>query len=379
MKSLPLLSLRLSLPLFAACAMHSTMADTVYVQGGGQLNGKILRKSGDTLYLHTDYAGEVHVQWSKVVAISTDSPVNLQLTDVPDGTRARLVQAPDGKVYLLPEGGRLAPAAPVPGNPALAATPPATSPSTPAIDGVPPIDAVPPIGLGKILYINPLPEETAHGVSYAGHVTFSAAHTEGNSRSQHVNGEAELDARARDYRYSLNGKVNRASEGGVLLTSNWLLGGNYDRFFDPRHFVYGRTSLERDVFKDIERRATMGAGYGLQVFDTPATQLSLRAGPDYVATRKVDGSSDNYPSLGWGVKYRHKLEDSAMEVFHEQDGFWNIHNVQEVTLRTRSGLRMPVIAKMLASVELDVDWERTPAAGRKSTDSTLLFGVGYQW
>jgi hypothetical protein len=31
------------------------------------------------------------------------------------------------------------------------------------------------------------------------------------------------------------------------------------------------------------------------------------------------------------------------------------------------------------SAQLNLDWERKPAPGTKSTDSTLLFGADYAW
>jgi hypothetical protein len=40
---------------------------------------------------------------------------------------------------------------------------------------------------------------------------------------------------------------------------------------------------------------------------------------------------------------------------------------------------MPLLQRISASVQLNVDWERRPAPGRHSTDTTLLFGVNYAW
>ena len=93
----------------------------------------------------------------------------------------------------------------------------------------------------------------------------------------------------------------------------------------------------------------------------------------------MNGSDEQYPSLGWGVKFSHKLDSYHAELFHEQDGFWNITNTSQITLRTRSGLRVPLMAGITATSQLNVDWERSPTAGRKSTDSMLLFGLGYEW
>ena len=40
---------------------------------------------------------------------------------------------------------------------------------------------------------------------------------------------------------------------------------------------------------------------------------------------------------------------------------------------------MPLVESLKARVELKLDWERRPSPGRRSTDSTLLFGLDYDF
>ncbi len=324
-------------------------ADTVVVQSGEHLGGRIVHKGGDTLILRTDYAGEIRIQWSKIVSIMTDSPVILQLDGIESPVSAKLGSGDPGQVSVMRSINR--------GEAENTET----------------------IPLVHVVYINPLPEETSNGVNYRGRINFSYSKTDGNSRNEAVYGEAGFAARARKYRYELNAKANRSEDSGRLTNSNWLTGGNYDRFLDPRHFVYGRASVEHDEFKGIDQRDVVGGGYGLQLIDTPQTQFSIRGGPDYVKIRRINTGNEQYPSLGWGVKFSHKLESYRAELFHEQEGFWNITDTSQITLRTRSGLRVPLMASITATSQFNVDWERRPDPGRKATDSMLLFGLGYEW
>ena len=50
-----------------------------------------------------------------------------------------------------------------------------------------------------------------------------------------------------------------------------------------------------------------------------------------------------------------------------------------VTLRTKTGVRVPLVDRFNATAQLNVDWERRPAPGRASTDSILLLGVDYSF
>ena len=312
--------------------------------------GKVIRKSGDTLTLLTDYAGEIKLQWSKIVSIVTDVPSILQLEGTDDPVKAKLGEVDPEHVSLARRDDT------------------GTGEAGPEV-----------VRLNRILYINPLPEETVNGVSHKGRANLSVAKTDGNSSSERLYGETGFAGRAKSYRYDLNAKFNRGKESGTLVSSNWLVGGNYDRFLDRKRFVYGRTSVEKDIFKDIDRRSVIGAGYGLQLLDTQQAQLSVRGGLDYVRVDHVDASRESYPSLGWGVKYSQRLEGYHAEIFHEQEGFWNITDIGQITLRTRSGLRIPLMAGITANSQLNVDWERRPTSGRRPTDSMFLFGLGYEW
>ncbi|MGQ0544129.1 MAG: DUF481 domain-containing protein [Betaproteobacteria bacterium] len=221
----------------------------------------------------------------------------------------------------------------------------------------------------------PLPGE---GTRYGGRATVSATYTSGNTESERLYGDAQLTARAAAYRYSLSGKVEQRQDPALGDNSAWLAAANYDRFFDARRFAYGRASVERDEAKDLESRSALGAGYGVDLFDTPAASLSVRGGPEYVAVERFVGPQEEYPAAGWGIKasWRPRVD---LELFHEQDGFWNLEDTGVVSLRSKSGLRVPLVARLNATAQLNVDWESEPAPGRASTDRTLLLGLDYTW
>jgi putative salt-induced outer membrane protein YdiY len=218
----------------------------------------------------------------------------------------------------------------------------------------------------------------ASAVDYTGHVFGSATDERGNTTSERLFLRADLMARARKYRYELSGRVERRAEPPAETTTAWLADGNYDRFLDERHFVYVRGSLEHDPRKDLELRRTVGAGYGRQVLERRTVSLSVRGGLDHVSEDRLAGDDRRYPALGWGIKARYAPRPQ-LELFHEQEGFWNLDETQDVVLRTQSGLRVPVADRLKASVQLKLDWERRPSPGRHATDRTLLFGLDYDF
>lgn len=291
------------------------LADEVRLANGDRISGEIKARSGDRLVVQTEYAGELSIRLSDVHSVS--------MTD----TRGALHE----------------------------------------------------IGAPELDTLDPRAYKTPRDVAYAGRALLSAAYARGNTDSDHVHMDGDFTARAKQYRYNLSGKLERRSEPLVETNTAWLVGANYDRFLGTRQFAYVRGSLEHDRAKDIDRRAAAGLGYGLQLLEDPAANVSVRGGLDYVTVERVLGAREEYPAFGWGIKASFTPWGPRLQLFHEQEGFWNLEETSVVVLRSKTGLRLPLVDRLNATTQLNVDWEREPAPGRASTDSTLLFGVDYSF
>lgn len=349
-------------------ATSSALADTVMLHNGDRLTGRILHLTPDTLTLETTWAGEMRIRRYEVRAIETDKPVVILRERAESTEWATLVPGEKGHQLLVPakpdeiEGEPISEAAPQGDAPSAASRLPRDVP------------------LASIRYIHPKPEESGEGVSYDGRVTLSGAMARGNSEGERLYVESDVTARARDWRYSLGLKLRRERDNGTLAASNWLVSGNYDRFLQGSvRFAYMRASLENDRFRDIELRTAIGAGFGIQWLQTERTQLSTRAGLDLIDVQRQVGAHETFPAIGWGVNATHRLPFLSAELFHDHTAFWNLEDTSEVTVRSRSGIRLPFIYGLNASLQLNLDWEGEPAGGRHATDSTWLIGLGYAW
>lgn len=334
--------------LFLAAALclasSGALADEVRLANGDRISGTIKGKSGKKLLVATAHAGEVAVDWAQVVAVTTTRPVEILLRGAAAPVKGTLQPLYGGSALLV------------------------------GVDG-----AATEIALSDIAHLNPQPHETGTGITYAGRTTLSAAYTGGNVESERLYADAELTARALRYRYAISGRVEQREDPALGDNSAWLAAANYDRFFAGRHFGYGRASFERDEAKDLDRRSALGLGYGVDLLDSPVAKLSVRGGPEYVVVERFVGPHEEYPAAGWGIKGSWLPGGGRLELFHEQDGFWNLEDTDVVTLRSKTGLRVPVMARLNATAQINMDWESEPAPGRASTDRTLLLGLDYTW
>jgi putative salt-induced outer membrane protein YdiY len=333
--------MRSCVPIILLFCCTSTTADVVIFRNGDRLSGRVMHKHNTMLVFKTEHAGTVNIGWHDIRTLTTDKPVALMLRDGDVISREALEADAGGQVLLR--------------------------------------DSQRSVRLDDIAYLNPTPEQSGIGILYRGRASLSATDTRGNSTGQRIYADAEMTARTRDYRYTIGGKINRQQEFGRQTASNGRADGNYDWFLDKRLFRYVRSSFEQDRFKDIDLRSTVGGGYGLQLVESTRTNISIRGGVDYVNINHTMAANENYPALGWGLKASHRLDTKNIELFHEQDGFLQIANGSNVTLRSRTGVRVPIAGGLNASAQANLDWEKEPAPGRKSTDSALLIGLGYEW
>ena len=81
-------------------------ADTVTVENGDRLNGRIAKVEKGKLYLKTDYAGTVAIAWSKVVSVDSEGRYQVEAetgTGLPDFVKDEFEAFPSlGPLTVLP-------------------------------------------------------------------------------------------------------------------------------------------------------------------------------------------------------------------------------------------------------------------------------------
>jgi hypothetical protein len=319
-------------------------ADELRLRNGDRITGTVLRKSGDSVRVRTAYAGEINVRWDEVESIATTESVRLQAQGENEVVRVHLRPGADGEATIEP-----------------------------AIDGRVSLP------LAQIAYLNPQPNESGEGTVYKGRINVSANATSGNQDSSRLYGELDFSGAAKTSRFSISLRADDQENDGVVSARRWRASGDRDRFIARNRFLYGRTSFEHDRFADVQLRSAVGAGHGWQLIDNSDTSLSLRTGLDYVVIDRIDAADENFPALGLGVKFRHRLFGRRVEVFHEQDGYWNLENTDDLALISRTGLRLPILPGLYTTTQVNLHLDNDPPPQREALDVMLLFGVGYEW
>ena len=351
-------------------------ADEVILSNGDRLTGTVVRKEAEQLIFNTSYAGEIKIAWSQVVRVTTDNPMSLVLSDqsLAQARTIGVVPEPKPSPAESPASGdetgtgKPSPAEPQPGDVSPPQPDARKTEATPA-----------PIPVDAIAYINAGPGVDLLGVRWKGRVNIGGNGNRGNSRTDNVRIEGEAVARQQQNRWTLSGVFDRGTDQDAVTRHNWRASGKYDLFIGPRWYGYSMLTLESDRFRDIHRRDTIGAGVGHQFIDTERTRLSLEGGLNFVRTDFEQAPDESYPALRWAVNYDQRLFGTEMQIFHNHELLSDITDVERTFIRSQTGLRLPLLRRLMATAQLNVDYDNKPAPGKLKSDRVYLFTVGYHW
>lgn len=353
-------SIRCWLMLALCLAGQPARADVVELANGDRLSGTVVRKEGDQLVVNTDYAGEIKINWSRVVRVHTEQPMSLMLSDQ----------------SLLQTHQIGAPPQPAPAQPKEEADTAAAEPQPPAAQ---PPAATPPVATDQVAYINAGPGIDVLGVRWKGRINVGGSGNRGNSDTDSLHVDGEAIARLQRNRYTINGMLDRGKDRDVVTRQNSRLSGKYDLFINRTWYGYGLLTLEEDRFRDIDLRTTLGAGLGHQLIENERTNLSIEGGLNHVRTNFDLAPDESYPALRWALKFEHRLQGSDLQFFHSHELLADLQSIDRTLLHAQTGLRIPLLQRLLATAQLNVDFDNAPAPGKVKSDRTYLFTVGYQW
>ncbi len=332
-----------------AAAPAAVWADTVTMQNGDRLSGRIVSFDGETLTLSGPYAEELALPWAEVERLESDEPLYLQTTDGRT-LRGTLSTDSDGQVVLEqadnPELIRLAPTAVA--------------------------------GFGQQ---PPAPEETdstATPLELSGAVNFGLSHAEGNTDTEAYFLDGSLTSRRDRHRIIFATEANYEEDNDVRTENEVIGSATYDYFVSPKWYLNNSLQLEHDEFEELDLRTTVGLGAGYQFADSATTKGSAEFGLGYVYNNYTEGESDDNPAARWAFNFE-TVVFAALTFFHEHEALINLDFVDGTLVDTRTGLRIPLTEHLNGALQLDIDYDGDPAPGAEYTDREVVVTLGYSF
>jgi putative salt-induced outer membrane protein len=273
----------------------SLFADQITMKNGDHLTGTIVKSDGKTLILHTDYAGDLTLQFPAITQIKTEKELHVSTSD--KKTVVGPVTEADGKLEIASKAGPV---------------------EVPASNVVLIRDDAEQAAYDKSLHPGLL-----HGWNGGANVGFSLAR--GNSQTSNlalaINAvHATLDDKITIYTTSIdtNNELATPSTVASLVTA----GIRYDRNFGPRTFVFGSADFMSNALQDLDLRGVYSGGLGVHAIKSANTTLDILAGLNYTHETYSNGTAVVPPTTpptfsSYGVTQRFIALTLGEELMHK--------------------------------------------------------------
>jgi putative salt-induced outer membrane protein len=240
----------------------AVFGDQITLKNGDRLSDTIVKSDGKTLVLHTEFAGDVTLQFAAITQITTEKELHVTTSD--KKTVVGPVTTTDGKIEVATKSG--------------------------AVE-VPPANVVLMRNdAEQVAYDKSLHPGLLHGWNGGANVGFSLAR--GNSQTTNlalainavhttVNDKITIYTTALD----TNNQLATPSTVANLVTA----GIRYDRNVGPRTFGFVGADFMSNALQDLDLRGVYGGGIGFHAIKSDTTTLDLLAGVNYTHETYSDG------------------------------------------------------------------------------------------
>jgi len=317
-------------------------ADQLHLENGDVITGKMIRMENQKLVFKTDYAGEISVDWEKIVKLITEDPIKVILSDgsILEGFTGETVR---NKMTLKTVK----------------------------------IEVPAQFKLAEVKAINPADKPL---VKIKVRANVGINQERGNTDTDKAHLDGEFSARTEKNRFILGGELNKEKDRGATSSEDWRAYGNYSHFVTEKWFFYALLLFEHDKFADLDLRSTLGGGAGYQFFESDTLNLYVIAGPGYVNEDFIEDEDQDFGVGQWVISYDQYFFDKTFQLFHNQNGYFKIANSSNWVIKTRQGIRFPIYKGLTTTFQYRYDYDNEPSEDAdKKWDSRLMFLIGWEF
>jgi putative salt-induced outer membrane protein YdiY len=233
----------------------TVFADQITLKNGDRLTGTVVKSDGKVLVLHTEFAGDVTLQFAAITQITTDKALHVALKN--GQTVVGPITTSDGNLEVAGKNG----------------TPVET-----------PKDSVVAIrnDADQLAYEKALHPNLLHGWNGGANVGLSL--TRGNSQTENLSLAFTAARATKNDKLSLysNAVYGTNQLATPSTTANTETGGiRFDRNLNPKMFGFVGVDAMSNALQDLDLRAVYSAGFGYHAVKSDNTTLDFLAGLNY--------------------------------------------------------------------------------------------------
>lgn len=342
--------------------------DTLIFIDGEKLIGHLLRSTGNSVVFHSDMAGDVTVEWSKIKELQSDQNFAVVEKGVKLRTDESDAKIPQGPVSL--KDGNLRVQNPGDATPLVLPL----SQTANVIDEA----TFQRVVLSRPAWYQNWKGTATVGVAIVNATQSSQSYTSAVNFSRDIPGESWMDPESRTSLLFISSYGDlRQPNATTLKTSIFHAQGERDRYFSPRAFVFAAANFDHDYSQGLDLQQTYSSGVGWSVIKSEFEQLDLRAAIGYenqkffLATQNQHLVSGVF-SEAYNRKFRNKI--TLRQDFSTTPAWSNLNAVSATGDLT---LAIPVMKRMSFSFGLADTYLNNPSPGFRKNSFQFTSGITY--
>lgn len=358
---------------------NGLQADQIYLKNGDRLSGTIQALQDGILTVHSEYAGDLNINWQSVEGLSTDSPITLILQNGDRITGS--ADYSDGKIQLQSStlGTISFPASSIT-QVGRGDLPEDSARYQAAQDSIQSISSELETTQKQLVETEQqLLSATEISKLWSGKVALQGSVRLGNRDELDANFSAEAKRSTKNEVLTMRANAAYGETENVVDKTELRGQLNQRVFFTDTYYVFGDVLLEHDRFESIDFRmdGTVGAGY--EWFNTDRGQLLTDLGVGL--TYEVDdfGDSTTEPSARFGLEYNQTIFEESQ--FTQLVTLYpSLGNLGDFRLITQSDLSTPISDSLSWLISIINEYDNDPPrANIKKNDLSIRTGVQYNF
>lgn len=333
-----------------------------------KLVGRLLRSTGNSVIFHSNMAGDVTVEWSKIKELKSNGKFAVVEKGVKLRTDESDARIPQGSVSS--ENGNLR---------VLIATnsAPLILPLSQTADVIDEA-TFQRVVLSRPAWYQNWKGTATVGVAIVNATQSSQSYTSSVNFARDIPGESWMDPESRTSLMftSSYGELKQPNT-TTLKTSIYHAQGERDRYFSPRGFVFAAGNFDHDYSQGLDLQQTYSSGIGYSAIKSNLEQLDLRAAIGYedqkffLATQNQHLFSGVF-SEAYNRKFRNKI---TIHQDFSTTPAWS--NLNAVSATGDLNLTIPVMKRMNFTFGVADTYLNNPSPGFRKNSFQFTSGITY--
>ncbi|SDS75222.1 Protein of unknown function, DUF481 [Halopseudomonas xinjiangensis] len=318
------------------------IADTVWLDNGDRITGRIELLDRGRLVVFTEFAGEVTIDVNRIRTLESDQPLLVKRADQAESALSILPSTVPGQIRV--------------------------------VNGLP--DAYE-VTLGSIDQMM-VPQPLIKDWLLEGNADVAVFIKEGQVDERDLALRGKTRVRHGDWRHSLAGNFERYYLDDVKNRDLWQTSYDLSWFFDEQWFLQSAWNYQRDRIGWVSRRTQLGIGPGYEWWNTTLSRFETAARIDRVEMVERDGTEREFEALGLEWDFRRYMLGKRFELFHRAETLIPSDPSVRYIIDTELGLRY--MLNSWASLNLLTEWDYTDSTTDADIDDIRYrFGLGISW